>query len=229
MIRSMFVTLTYVDAGCCKVLQGLAGSCRVSQGVAGFCRVLQCVVVCCSVLQCVAGWCRVLQGVAGCCSVLQYVSVYSSMFLTLTYGICCRVLQCVAVCCSVLQCVAVCCSVLPCRALSIGACVVSLIGGHMITSRTYCNILKRMAPNQRHYTRANTKCTTLQQTATYCNSLQHTMCAAHTTRAAKQKFGALTLSAQPMIRSMFVTRSLFDTTNISVLVTLTCSPSRCSV
>ena len=61
-------------------------------------------------LQCVAGCCRVLQSIVDvrdstdriglCCSVLQFVAV------------CCSLLQCAAVCCSVLQFVAVCCSVL---------------------------------------------------------------------------------------------------------------------
>ena len=90
-----------------------------------------CVVV--RVLQCVEGCCRVsissvLWGV--CCSVLQYVAVR------------CSVLQCVAVCCSVLQCVAVCCSVLQCVAVRDvtlspqGALCLSNAGGSLKIRRT---------------------------------------------------------------------------------------------
>jgi len=56
----------------------------------------------------------VLQTVAVCCSVLQCVALEETFAMGHAYvtGVCCNVLQSVAVCCSVLQCVAVCCSVL---------------------------------------------------------------------------------------------------------------------
>jgi len=52
------------------------------------------------------------KGEGVCCSVLQCVAVRCSVLWRVVA--CCSVLQCVAVCCNVLQCVAVCCSVLQC-------------------------------------------------------------------------------------------------------------------
>jgi len=55
-----------------------------------------------------AVWCGV------CCSVLQSIAMDCSELQCV--AVCCSVLQCVAVCCSELQCVAVSCSVLQCAA-----------------------------------------------------------------------------------------------------------------
>ena len=68
-----------------------------------------------SVLQCVAVHC-VRQCVA-CVSVCYSVLSDTNGVLRGGTGLCCSVLQCVAMCCSVLQCVAVCCILLQCVAV----------------------------------------------------------------------------------------------------------------
>jgi len=79
---------------------------------------MACVAVCCSVqsvFECVAVCGSVLWSVAVYCSTLQCVAsvaVFATYISSLPSGLCCSVLQCVAVCYSVLQCVAVCGSVL---------------------------------------------------------------------------------------------------------------------
>ena len=81
----------------------------VLQRVAEYCSVLQCV-------QCVLTLTLLYVIFGVCCSVLQWIAVCCTVLqcvLTLThlyviFAVCCSVLQCVAVCCSVLQCVAVC-------------------------------------------------------------------------------------------------------------------------
>jgi len=115
----------------CSVLQSVAVCCGVV--AAGCCIyvpvVLVCGAVCCSVTVC----CSVLQFVAVCCGVVT-AACCIDMVYSVCPGLCCSVLQCVAVCCSVLQCVAnspyvlqgvavvlqgvaVCCSVLQCVAV----------------------------------------------------------------------------------------------------------------
>jgi len=96
-------------------------------------------------LRCVVAWCSALQRVAASCSVLQCTDELMSRGIeSFNGGVCCSVLQCVAVCCSLLQCVAVyrragvsrhckfqcaamCCSVLQCMAArgSVLQCVVT--------------------------------------------------------------------------------------------------------
>jgi len=60
---------------------------------------------------------NVLQCFGMCCSVLECVAVFWNVLQC--FGMCCSVLECVAVCCNVLQCDAMCynCSVLQCVAV----------------------------------------------------------------------------------------------------------------
>jgi len=85
-------------------------------------------------------------------ALVQCVAVCWSMLHCIAVcAVCCSVLQCVAVCCSVLQCLAVSCGVLQCVAVCRGVLNVD----HTATPFWRCNVL--------------------QNAATYCNTLQHTV------------------------------------------------------
>jgi len=163
--------------------------------VAVCCSVLKCFVVCCSAFYCVAGCCRVLLCVAVCCSMLQRVAACCSILLIRSSArqdikewstssvlqICCSVLQCVAVCCRY---VAACCSVLQYITHSIKCAT----GYQRVVDIEYSpdtdpTRLVMRYPTGVSYNTA-THCNTLQHTATHCktrcNALQHT--ATHLTR-----------------------------------------------
>jgi len=90
-------------------------------------------------------------------------------------------LPCVAVCCRVLPCVAVCCRVLPCVAifaLCCSLCVAVCCHGLpcVATCALCCSVLQRGAVSQARLVLGLPHCSTLQHTATHCNTntLQHT-------------------------------------------------------
>jgi len=156
-------------AVCCSVLRRVAGAlqcmsyreihCKLPR-IDRACR-MACVAVCCSVqskferaavcgslLWCVAGYCSTLQCVA-------CVAVFATYILSLPSGLCCSVLQCVAVCYSVLQCFAVCCSVL--YSVAVFATYSS-----SLPSSLCCSVLKCVA----------VWCSVLQCDAVCCNVMQ---------------------------------------------------------
>ena len=117
----------------------------------------RCVAACCSVLQRVAAYCSVLQRVAACCSVFRFVSRVLRCCIRFRLAVCCSVLHCVAVCCIVLLRSAVYCSVLH----SVAAC---------------CGVLQcfvcRQLPSRVAPVNTATRCNTLQHTTTHCNTQQ---------------------------------------------------------
>ena len=145
------------------------------------CSVLQCVAVCCSVLQCVAVRCNTVSRVA-------------EVVVDCRREDCCSVLQCVAVCCSVLQCAAVCCTtvsrvaqvVVDCRRDGVfDLCLLKKKRGEweeriVAACHLCCSVLQRVGGEDRNKDCLSTaycyNCnTTLQHnTATHCNTLQHT-------------------------------------------------------
>ena len=119
-------------AVCCSVMQCVAVCCSVLYSKKEMSSKIkkirneECVAVNYEMLRCSEEYCShkkgsfsktnwelrgVLQCVAVCCSVLQSPKSLLFQIRIRKWGVCCSVLQCVAVCCSVLQCVAVCCSV----------------------------------------------------------------------------------------------------------------------
>jgi len=111
------------------------------------CSVLQCVAVYCSVLQCVAVRCSVLQCVAVCCSVLQCVTVcLKSRYNKHTTCVGCMCARTPHAKTTILQCVAV------CGVARVAVC---------------CSVF----PIKIHYMLYLR--TTLQHTATHCNTMQH--------------------------------------------------------